>query len=399
MQILDRHRANAASRRGVLAVTRLAAPIVAAMLAAPAFAESAAPTAAADAAAKANSRSGPAVTSCQVFAERYRTIAVAHRGESPLAALTTDAYFGIVGAPPLVEKAVDSKGLEAWAAQQKPRIRISRELKQALGSLLGTLEKLPNANFFSLTAVEGAGACYTSVYFEVANGVARLAPRPPGFEDEQTTWCGVQRAYALINEIPVYIQDAYPSQPGMTSSVTIATWSGGRFAGACAAEFSYIPLFQRKTGDSCVDRRCDEFLREAQEIVARWQEGGAGMLERRLAQLSPAQRAEFRDTAGLAGESGDASADGPGGKDSNPAGVSDGDPVLLPFVYRDRVYVASVGRVTMGSNYHSDWGVAFASREKGALVPGPSFTFSMSKGAVRNVSIRSVGMPSARMTH
>ena len=189
-----------------------------------------------------------ATANCQKIADRYKALASAHPGESPLTVLAASPTAGVTLAEPLTQMSDPKALLLAWANKQTPRVSVPDELTKSLFSIAGwTLEKLPEANFYWLSSIEGTAHCYDSHYFVISNGRAEEQPPPPGFDDEEGAVCGVGREFGRIDAASVFLEEDYDWTPRMSSGITVATWKVGGFGGACKIAFSFAPVFSDHT--------------------------------------------------------------------------------------------------------------------------------------------------------
>jgi uncharacterized protein len=335
---------------------------------------------------------------CQKIADRYRPLASTHPGEAPLRVLAASPASGVTFTEPLAGMQDPKSELPQWASKQSPAFVVPEALTKWLTSTtIWTLEKLPGANFYSLSSVEGTAHCYDAHYFVIANGRAEEQPAPPGFEDGEGASCGVAREFGRVDSTSVFLEEDYDWSPRMSSGIKVATWRDGGFRGACQITFSFAPMFSEKTlnnwnqlepesSRACAGPRCEGLHRAAFALVAAVQKDPIHALKQSRSLLSAAQLAEYETAAKLA------TPDQPGsgwGQKANvdPANITDQNPLLLPYVHDGRVYLASVGHFTIGWRYFADWGVTFHALEDGQLTPQANFAVGMVKGELEKVSV------------
>jgi len=337
-------------------------------------------------------------SNCQKIADRYRPLAGAHPGESPLSVVAAVRASGVTLTEPLIQMVDPKSELPQWANKQTPPFTVSEDLIKSLFSMSDwTLEKLPDVNFYSLSSIAGTAHCYDSHYFVISNGRAEEQPAPPGFEEEEGAACGVAREFGRIDESRVFLEENYDWTPRMSSDITVATWKDGGFRSTCKIAFSFAPKFSDQTLNSwdeleheswkaCAGPRCADLRRAAFALVAAVQKNPIQAQTRWRSRLSAVQIAEYETAVKLA------TRDLPGGgwdqtARIDPANITEEVPFLLPYVYDGRVYVASLGHFTIGWRYFADWGVTFKSLDDSKLTPQGHFAVGMIKGEPENVSV------------
>jgi uncharacterized protein len=340
-------------------------------------------------------------SNCQKIADRYRPLVSSRPGESPMTVVSASPTAGVTLAGPLTRMEDPKSALPQWANKHTPAFTVPDELIQSfMPTSIWTLEKLPDANFYSLSAIAGTAHCYDSHYFVVSHGRAEEQPSPPGFEDQEGASCGVARQFGRIDAASVYLEENYDWTPRMSSSITVGTWRDGGFRGTCKVTFSFAPQFSEQTLNSwdkleseswkaCTGPKCADWHRAAFDLVAAVQKNPIEAQTLRRSLLSAAQLAEYQTAVKLA------TRDPPGsGWDQkpkvDPANLTEEDPFLLPYVYEGRVYLASLGHFTIGWRYFADWGVTFKALEGGKLTPQAHFAVGMTKVEVKKVSILAV---------
>lgn len=346
---------------------------------------------------------GVDTSDCQRISDRYRALASAHPGESPLRVLVASPTSGVAVTKPVAQMANPATELPEWARKQVPPFAVPEELTKSLISMSGwTLEKLPNASFYALSSIEGTAHCYDSRYFIVSSGRAEVQLAPPGFDDEGGA-CDVARSFGQIDDVSVFLEEDYGWTPEMSSDITVATWNDGGFHAACRVTFSFAPRFSEQTlnpweGDSeskkaCTQGDCTQLRQAAFELAEAVQKDPAEARILWRAKLSAAQLAEYATEVRLATH--DPGDNPPGSqqdqaKDIDPAGITQEDPLLLPYVRQGRVYLATLGHFTIGWRYFADWRVTFETLEDGKLTPQGEFAVGMMKGDLVRVSVSAV---------
>lgn len=323
---------------------------------------------------------------CKTVVDRYRALASANLGQSPLNALAASPTSGITVSEPLERAPGD---LAVWAAMQDPPFKVDDDVQEAWNEKEGTsgvweLSRLPDTDFYSLSSVQGTAHCINSLYFEVKNGRAHLASAPPGFEDEGGASCGVGRAYGHMDQRPAFFQELYDYTPNMTSTLTVARWENGGFVPGCTVRFSFAPAFGGETlnlhKESCDGPNCEGLRRAAFKLVEAAQKDPRNAKANPFASLTPGQKTEYETAERLAGA--DAAVVEP-----DPAAITEQAPLRVPYVSERHVYVVSLGHFTLGWRYFSDWSVTFEALENGKLVPRAAFAVAMRKGRLEEVIV------------
>jgi len=331
-----------------------------------------------------------AVGSCQLIADRYRDIAELHPLDTPLGAVANPDSGVTLAAPSGAINGLPA-GLADWAGAQQPPFTIADELSQAVDFSSGTIDKLPNANFYSISTVRGEAQCIESVYFAVKDGQAQRAAPPPGFEDDAAS-CGAHRAYGTIDNTPALFEESFDAGPLMESSIKVATWGTDQFTAACKVRFSFVPRFTYRLlkdwDNSCNGGyECEPMRVESYRLAKDVQRDPAGTQKKLLAGLSTEQQVEYYGAIQDAhGDQGAASV--PDGLD--PSTLTEESPLRLPYFNWGRLYVASLYHYTSGSQYYSDWRVKFEKIEDGRLLQVAGVSVGMTKGEVADVSITSL---------
>ena len=334
---------------------------------------------------------------CQKIADRYRPLAGAHPGESPLKVVAASPASGVTLTQPLARMADPKSEFPAWANKQTPPLIVPDELTESFFSMnFWTLEKLPDVNFYWLSTIGGTAHCYDSLYFVISRQHAEVQTAPPGFEDGEGAACGVGREFGRIDDASVYLEENDDATPRMSSYIRIATWKDDGFRSTCTVTFSFAPKFTEQTRNAwdqlesgtwkaCTGPKCADLHRTALDLVAAVQKDPIQAQTRLRSQLSAAQMTEYETAAKLATR---------GQPDQkarvDPANITEESPFFIPYVYAGRVYLASLGHFTIGWRYFADWGVTFKALEDGKLTPQGHFAVGMIKGELQQVSVSAV---------
>jgi hypothetical protein len=76
--------------------------------------------------------------------------------------------------------------------------------------------------------------------------------------------------------------------------------------------------------------------------------------------------------------------------DRDPATLTEGSPLRLPYTGWGKLYLVSLFHFTNGAEFFSDWRVRFEKIEDGRLEPAADLAVGMDKGGVHDVSIVSL---------
>ena len=348
---------------------------------------------AAHAQTKQDEAAGPTAI-CESIAHRYRDVADANPGKSPLTALSESAATGIVVSEPVTNLANEPTALAHWATAQRPPFSLGDDVQAAwdghaqASSNIWELNRLPDTDFYSLSSIAGTAHCIYVMYFEVRNEHATLATVPGGFDDGGA--CGVRRAYGKVDHHPAFFQEAYDYTPRMSSTLTVATWEAGRLLPACRLTFSFAPAFGPKTvnvhEESCSGPDCEALRRAAFRLAAAVQKNPRAALAGQLASLPDSLKSAYE-------AAGPSSGPGGAGVAADPAAITDRQPLRLPYVSDGRLYLASLGHFTIGWRYFADWSVRFDALESGKPVPYAAFAIGMTKGQLQDVTVGPVAAP------
>jgi uncharacterized protein len=332
---------------------------------------------------------------CRKIADRYRPLAGARPGESPLTVLATTPGTHITTVQPLLNMENGTDDLKAWGAKRYPPVvmdDVIEEVNDFLHEPHAILEHIPNTNYYSISDSEGSSHCISAVYFTVTNGRAQTAPAPPGFAasgDECS--CRVARKYGLINHLPAYFEEQYIWGPAMRSTLTVGTREKGSFVGPCHLTFYFLPIFTQKTlnnwGETCDRNDCDSLRRDAFKLAEAVQSNPRRARSDAWSLLTTAQQSEYMASEAIATQDSPTTDDPTNSVGPDPGGFIDESPFHLPYIHDRQVYVSSLGHFTIGWRYLSDWHVTFSQLDQGKLVERASFAVGMEKGKLKDVTI------------
>ncbi|MBG0809235.1 hypothetical protein IY145_07580 [Methylosinus sp. H3A] len=355
--------------------------------------------------APAPARSPEATAVCRKLAERYRAT-LAENPEAPfkssfyaagpLNVLAAAPHAGVELAAPAAEiSEVSRRKLADWA-KGRPQLfvfpdKLAADLVEIAGSSQLTIDRLPNENFYAASVIEGTARCYSAAYFTVARGHAQSARGPANWEGESGDGCGVSRSFGTLDGASVALEEAHGYSPSLSSTVSAAPWRGGEFGPACDATFEFAPRFAERASyndwdEHCEGADCEALRKAALALVEAAQKQPLEARKSALARLTTPQAAEFTELEKLAEPMKDAPRDP--AEAADPAFYDENGPLRLPFVHGGRLYLAELGHFTIGWRIFADWRVALKRPEKGKLEESAVFAIGMTKGALRDVSIK-----------
>jgi hypothetical protein len=315
------------------------------------------------------------VAACNTLLDRYRPLASAHPGESPLDALSHSGKSGVerVGSGPDI---ATSKDLVSWGERQQPPVSISSEVSESVDAgSSGGLEKAFGLPFFMLSRSEGSMHCDDSVFFSLRDGVATTSRDPLSGPEG----CDQTAGYFIsLDSVPLYVRENYTASPGMTASLNVAQWRSDHFEAACTLTLSYSP---RLTSDNLLDRPkescngagCDEMRKAAFHLV---EESTSGEIsaDQILQHLTDEQRKIYQAEKAAVEQTVDEEA-------------SD-DVILVPYVWQGEVYVVRIAAMTIGWREYADQNVKFEQLKEGKLIQTASFNIGVLKGDLADATVQ-----------
>jgi len=265
-----------------------------------------------------------------------------------------------------------------------------------------TVSNLPGSDLFAANTVGGTAHCNSTVFFAASHGQARLVPNPESWENDMGGSCGQTRSFASVDGLPVVIDDDLDAGPSLASTLTLTPWGDGKWQQPCQASFVFKPRFDpaRTLNDwaslnkwapnNCGSGGCGGFQRAALELVRQTQQDRAGVEAKLLAALTAPQREAYQRLKRVAGHSvpDDAQADDKTQKPETAAALIDTNPLLLPIMVDDRVFLASVGHFTIGWRVFADWKVTVEAAEADKVREIAHFAIGMTQGPIASVTVK-----------
>jgi hypothetical protein len=294
----------------------------------------------------------------------------------------------------------------ARAAKQLPKpFAPSGELLKALDDLQGavTVFELPGSKLLAANNIAGTANCNSTIFFSVSGGRADLVSSPKQWENDVGGSCGLTRSFASVRGRPVIIDDSLDSGPSLASTLTLTPWDNGKWREPCTARFTFAPHFDTaKTlndwpsldnweANDCGAGGCAKFQRAALDLVKRTQQDRAGVEDHLRAAMTTAQGAEYQriKNAAHGTDQVDPQADGEDAeKPMTAANLTETNPLVLPMVIDDRVFLASVGHLAIGWRVFADWKVTVEAAEADRVREIARFAIGMTQGPIAGIAIK-----------
>ncbi len=314
---------------------------------------------------------------CKIMLDRYRPLAHDNPGISPLHTLIASPNSGIEAPSAGNNFEHPSTDFAAWAASQKPPVSISPSLMASLGTALegrnARFEKAPKVEFYSIGTGQGTFGCYFGVSFVLKNGVAEEVTAPEAAA--QHNQCGDFDYYAIDGE-PVAMQDDYDFSDDMSADMKVWTWNTDRYAPSCAILFTYKPLLTKSYqgwDPQCHGDDCKDFVPASLRLAETAEQDSSALIKQAHESLTASQRTEYQAA-----------------KDVVSARDHDEDPndaLYLPYVFKDRLYVVSLGEVVVKGGTLGVVAVRFRTVEGGQIIEHGYFPVGRLKGDLEGASV------------
>jgi hypothetical protein len=255
---------------------------------------------------------------CQRLAERYRALLEANSqasfrkyfyAASPLDILAAAKSAGVTIAQPVARfDEYSRRKIVDWAKRPPQSLSIAADVLQDLDKVVHSqlrVDRLPGANYFAASVIEGSAACYSAVYFERKRDRARRVGGPDGWGITVTV-----AALRVHSARSVAFEDAHDYTPSLASNVNITPWKKDRFASASVAIFEFAPRFDPHGTYNSWDESCDgtgreDLRRAALALVEETQTNPLEAQKARLAALTPSQLEQFATLKKLDGADSD----------------------------------------------------------------------------------------------
>jgi hypothetical protein len=306
-----------------------------------------------------------------------------------------------------------------------PRLKLAEYSRQAFtrqakrlpkpftpsGELLKALElqgavtffELPGTDLLAANNIAGTASCSSTVFLSVRDGRANLVQPPKQWENDVGGSCGLTRSFASVDGVAVIIDDSLDAGPSLASTLTLTPWGNGKWREPCTASFAFAPHFDTaKTlndwpglndwgANDCGAGGCDGLQRAALDLVKQTQQDRVGVEAHLLVAMTIAQREEYQRLKRAAGrpDSAEAPVDGEdAGKPKTAATLTDTNPLALPMVVDNRVFLASVGHLSIGWRVFADWKVAVEAAEGDKVREIARFAIGMTQGPIASVVVK-----------
>lgn len=207
--------------------------------------------------------------------------------------------------------------------------------------------------------------------------------------------CGVDQFFGEIDGQPVAVKDNTGFFfPDLSRYLAIKAWDGAVFRPACTISFEYDPVIIDGTSfslqdddEKCISPECIALKPTALELVKLVLHGPLDARKESIARLSATQRLTYNNMEKLAldNSSGDISTPE---KPAEPYSYTDQNPLRLPVVYQDELYLASVGQYTIGWRTFPDWTVKLEKLKNDTLQMSGIPYVAIRRGALRAATVR-----------
>ena len=234
---------------------------------------------------------------CQQLANDYKARRKEADDSSPLQVLSSGPNPPVALAQPVMElkpgETAQAQAAEWAKAQPQPFAFSARVLKDfdEMGEVQ-RIDRLPGANLYAASSVQGTALCYTSSFFEVRNGRAEPATGPGSWDNRDGGGCGgAMHTFGTIGNTKVAFEESHGYAPSLTSSVTISPWEQGHFGAECTVTFTFAPHFEPHVPDSsaaeesCSGTDCEGLRQAALSLAQRVQADFAGVEKAEAAAL------------------------------------------------------------------------------------------------------------------
>ena len=302
-------------------------------------------------------------------------------------------------------KAYSQRGFIKQAGLLQRPFTPSPGLLEALDGVQEALvvSDLPGSKLLAANSIGGTAGCNSTVFFSVSQRRARLVPGPESWQNDIGGGCGLTRSFASVDGLPVVIDDNLDAGPSLASTLTLTPWGNGKWRKPCTASFVFAPHFDAaKTlndwasldnweNNECGSGGCEGFQRAALNLVRQTQQDRAGVESHLLAALTGPQREEYQRLKRVADrpDPDDAQADGDDApKPKTAATLTDSNPLLLPMLVDNRVFVASVGHNTIGWRVFADWKVTVEAGEADTTREIARFAIGLTQGPIVSVTVK-----------
>jgi uncharacterized protein len=343
----------------------------------------------------------PSKAVCHKIVDRYKALVEADPeapyrkygyAEAPIELLADSKSSGVTIEPEIYLEDF-SKNPEvttlARLPQQAPPIVLSKEVSKGFpdfGEYSVRFTHLSDTNLFRLSSVQGTLGCHVDIFFTVKDGLAKLVPpdNQRGIYAEDA--CGSSFDLGKVDGAPFALSETVRPNGG-TSEGAATAWADDKFGPSCTIHFEYAPRFMLHTpnherDESCKGPNCDA-LRQAALHLAEFVNSNQTDAQKLLTEkLSPQQRRDF----GILKEKSNR-ADNDQGDAAN-AGMTDVNPLLLPLVFENQLYLARVGHFTVGWRTFPDWSVVLEQRDKDTVTEVASFAIGMTNGKLLKATVQ-----------
>jgi hypothetical protein len=262
---------------------------------------------------------------------------------------------------------------------------------------------VPGTGLLAANNIAGTANCNSTIFFAVSGRNADLVQSPKQWENDVGGSCGLARSFASVSGTPVIIDDSLDSGPSLASTLTLTPWGNGKWQEPCTARFVFAPHFDiAKTlndwpsldsweANDCGAASCTKFQHAVLDLVKQTQQDRAGVEDHLRAAMTAAQRVEYRRLKEVAHGTDQVDSPADGEDAENPrtaANLTETNPLLLPMVIDDRVFLASVGHLAIGWRVFADWKVTVETFEANRVREIARFAIGMAQGPITDIAIK-----------
>ncbi len=339
---------------------------------------------------------------CHKIVDRYKALVEADPeapfrkydrfAQSPIELLAENKSTGVVIEPEILLEDFDKDPEGSMLAQlrrETPTIKLSESVSKAIsdfgkvaGSYSVRFSHLSGIDLFRLSSVQGTLGCYHDVFFRIKQGLAKVIEPAEGWTD-----CGgASQEMGEVDGAPfAFIYNDTPMKG--TSYSEVMRWKGDKFVPSCTIHFEYAPRFilrspYHEKDESCKRPNCDALrqgaLHLAEFVNSNQTDTQKGLTEK----LLPSQRRDFdilKEKSKLAHPKPD--------HYTNPE-MTEANPLLLPFVFDNQLYLARIGHFTLGWRTYPDWSVVLEQRDRDTVVEVASFAIGMTNGKLLKANVQ-----------
>ncbi|RFB74980.1 lysozyme inhibitor LprI family protein [Methylovirgula sp. 4M-Z18] len=344
---------------------------------------------------------------CHVFAERIEALSQADAnifaptrssswfGRTALDILADDKSSELILNKDASHYSTVAELLAAFAKAAQPAT-LSDKTKAVIdedfaGSSYLYLYRLPQSDLYVVGTVQGTLSCTVHDWFEIRDGhMEPMDSLDPEDKRDDGNMCGaLEDRLGVFKNIPVRLALTWQATPDLPSVVEIEARVGDAWAPACSVRFEFAPTFDLNQSlnqgeKSCTFQNCSKLYDEALRLVVAFQNRRSDQ----IGTMSQAERNTF-DAIQTLWSKDTPAPDFDQNRDQarQPDTALDTNPMILPSVVDDKVYLVTLGHRTIGWRIFGDWEVKFWSLAGDHLENVATTTVGMARGKLLNVNV------------